>query len=215
VISIILTGKECCWPSGKPNEASRGPSAPAPADNSLYGLAEASSQIIPSGRDVPLSTTSNPSQTSPHVFATSPWYNNLGSTVDVGQFGANLSPITTMTPSRPFDTTQGQMISTGLTPFVNFVESPILSNEGHLSTAPQQLDSVFSGIDFSEVCFSGSTTYSRVCAEQYADFATDLGSQLLERHFCAKYRPIPIPLRSPRDGVRPRQSVKQRRCLSR
>jgi hypothetical protein len=39
--------------------------------------------------------------------------------------------------------------STGLTPFVNFADSPSVGQITH--TSPPQMDTLFSGIDFSEV----------------------------------------------------------------
>jgi hypothetical protein len=147
--------QDCCWPSGKPNEASRNP---APPDCSLYGLALASSSSLPVPQLAGLTGGEYSSGGIPHALPSTrhsagSWYDNSGSNqYNHIQLEASLSPIagTSLAQIYPSgEPSQAQLTSTGLTPYVNVTDSPV---GGQVSSAtPQQLDSIFSGIDFSEV----------------------------------------------------------------
>jgi hypothetical protein len=147
--------QDCCWPSGKPNEASRNP---APSECSLYGLALASSSSLPAQQSDALIGGGYGSGESPQVFPNArhsarSWYdtsnNNQNNQI---QLETSLSPIAGTNLAQVYSSlgpSQPQVTSSGLTPYINLIESP---NGGQaLSTTPQQLDSIFSGIDFSEV----------------------------------------------------------------
>jgi hypothetical protein len=62
-----------------------------------------------------------------------------------------MSPIATTLPQAytSVAAVQASNESTGLTPFVNFAESPLVGQI--TNTSPPQMDTLFSGIDFSEV----------------------------------------------------------------
>ena len=86
----------------------------------------------------------------PNQPSTSSWYNSQY-TNGISQFGTSISPIATTIPQAytPGVHIQPSEESTGLTPFVNFAESPLIGQTTNAS--PPQVDSLFSGIDFSEV----------------------------------------------------------------
>jgi hypothetical protein len=147
--------QDCCWPSGKPNEASRDP---APSDCSLYGLALASSSSLPVTHLAGLTGGGHSSGGIPHALpitrhSADSWYNNSSSNqYNHTQLETSLCPIASTSLAQIYPSggpSQSQLTSTGLTPYVNIIESPV---GGQASSAtPQQLDSIFSGIDFSEV----------------------------------------------------------------
>jgi hypothetical protein len=147
--------QDCCWPSGKPNEASR--NLPA-SDCSLYGLALASSSSLPVHPLGALTGGGYGSEETPQIFPNArqsggSWYDN--SSLDQNdhvQLGVSLNRVAGANLAQVYSSggpSQRQVASTGLTPYVNLVESPIGGQAS--STTPQQLDSIFSGIDFSEV----------------------------------------------------------------
>lgn len=144
--------QDCCWPSGKPNEASR---KPPTTDSSLYGLALASSSSLPVIDPAQLTDGGHSSYRNPPPFFDSRqsldcWYGGPApNQLVVIPQPASLSPIATTSATHVYAAGQSQVGQSGSTPYESFAESGI----GGLasSTPPQQLDSVFSGIDFSEV----------------------------------------------------------------
>ena len=147
--------QDCCWPTGKPNEASR--NAPS-SDCSLYGLALASSSSLPAQQLDGSTGGGYGSGERPQLFpnahhSNGSWYDNPGlNQNDHVQLAMSLSPIAGTNLAQPYSSggpSQPQVTSSGLTPYINLIESP--SGVQASSTTPQQLDSIFSGIDFSEV----------------------------------------------------------------
>jgi len=147
--------QDCCWPSGKPHEASRNP---PPSDCSLYGLALASSSSLPAEHLDTLTTGEYGSQDRLAVLpnghhSNGLWYDNSSfNQSNHIQLEHSLSPIAGANLAQVYSTggpSQPPVTATGLTPFIKLIESPRAGQES--STAPQQLDSMFSGIDFSEV----------------------------------------------------------------
>jgi hypothetical protein len=153
--------QDCCWPSGKPNEASRNP---PPSECSLYGLALASSSSLPAQRLDGLIGGGYGSGERPQVFpnarhSASSWYDTSSCNQNNQiQHETSLSPIAGTNLAQVYSSvgpSQPQVTSSGLTPYINLIESP--SGGQASSTTPQQLDSIFSGIDFSEVSLPQST----------------------------------------------------------
>ena len=200
--------QDCCWPSGKPNEASRNP---PPSDCSLYGLALASSSSLPAQRLDGLTSggygSGERSQVLPNArHSNGSWYDHPNPNLnDHVQPGVSLSPIAGTNLAQVYSSggpSQPRVTSTGLTPYLNLIESPREGQES--STTPQQLDSIFSGIDFSEVSLP-YTPSVRLTMLTCVVYASIVGGRLSQRHLGTKHRSISVIVRSPRHRERPHQ----------
>ena len=193
--------QDCCWPSGKPNEASRNPS---PSDCSLYGLALASSSSLPAQLASDLTAGGYGASERPQAFPNArhsdgSWYDNPSlNQNDHIQLGISLSPLAGTNLAQPYSSggpSQPQVTSSGLTPYINLIESP---NGGQVSsTPPQQLDSIFSGIDFSEVSLPKTPSIlDELTMLIHIVHAPILGGRLPQCHLGTEYRSISVIVRS-------------------